>query len=188
MISLMLGRQPGQGGAQHLVAVFLLQHHARVVRRVGDGGLDLSSSSASVRRRQRRDRLEAGDREEPGRHRGAAFEPAGLAPHVEEHVAHEVLGQRLVADEAQQPAVDRRAMARANSVCMASRSPSPMRATSMSSEEVSTGRGVRRQSGGGSRLGECGQTWKFPWSRPAPSTGRPKVGSKIILRAPAERF
>ena len=55
---------------------------------------------------QRGQRLEAGDRQQPGRDLRAAFELAGGAPHVQEHLADEVFGHRGVAHHAQDEAVD----------------------------------------------------------------------------------
>jgi hypothetical protein len=57
-----------------------------------------------------RKRLETSDRQQPGRNRGASFKPTSLLPHVEEHVAQKVFGDRFVADEPKQPAVDRGAV------------------------------------------------------------------------------
>jgi hypothetical protein len=34
------------------------------------------------------------------------LEPIGLTPHVKKHIAQQVFGDRLIADEAQKPAID----------------------------------------------------------------------------------
>ena len=54
---------------------------------------------------QRGQRLVASDREQPGGDLGLGLEALGLPPHVEEHLAHEVLGQRLVPGQANDEAV-----------------------------------------------------------------------------------
>src|SRR4051794_31270585 len=58
----------------------------------------------------RRERLEAGDREQPSGDGKAAFKAASLLPHVEEHIAQKVFGDGLIADEPEQPTVNRVAM------------------------------------------------------------------------------
>ena len=84
----------------------VLQRGFRVVRRVldelGDFLVQLLGRAAA----QRRERLVAGDRQQPGRHLRARLEPAGLPPHVDEHLAHQVLGRRFVVHEAQKEPVN----------------------------------------------------------------------------------
>jgi hypothetical protein len=52
------------------------------------------------------ERLEAGDREQPSRNGGTAFKAASRLPHVEEHVAQNVLGHGLIADKPEQSTID----------------------------------------------------------------------------------
>ena len=49
---------------------------------------------------RRRKRLETRYGEHPSRYRGTALEPTRLSPDIEEHLADQVLGRRLIADEA----------------------------------------------------------------------------------------
>jgi hypothetical protein len=83
-----------------------------------------------------RERLEARDREQPGGDGGAPLKSASLLPHIEEHIAQEILGHGLVADKPEQP-TETEPRCRAKSACMASLSPAAMRVTSISSEEYS---------------------------------------------------
>ena len=46
-----------------------------------------------------RERLEAGDREQPGAEGGAALIAASLLPHIEEHITQQVFRQGLAADQ-----------------------------------------------------------------------------------------
>jgi hypothetical protein len=69
-----------------------------------------------------------------------------------------------------------------------------MRATSMSSEEVSTAAAYAGPAAADPGWVNAEDMEFSPWSRPAPSTGRPKVGSKnyfarvggTIFKFPAE--
>ena len=86
---------------------FLLQHDLRIVRGIRDGRRNLLVQFRLDPAAARRERLVAGDRQQPGRHRRACLEGAGLAPDVEEHVAQEIFGQRFVVNQSQQPAIQR---------------------------------------------------------------------------------
>ncbi len=55
---------------------------------------------------QRGQRLETGNRQQPGGNLGTAFELAGGAPHVQKHLADEVFGQGGVAHHTQHEAVN----------------------------------------------------------------------------------
>src|SRR5262249_60501595 len=48
---------------------------------------------------ERREGIEARDRQQPCRYRGAAFEPASLTPHIEKYLADHVLRGSLIANE-----------------------------------------------------------------------------------------
>jgi hypothetical protein len=67
-------------------------------------GVARSSSSSSVDRR--RSTVIAGNRQKPRGNLGSGLELGSLTPNVQEHLANEILGSRLVGDEAQQEAVD----------------------------------------------------------------------------------
>ena len=69
----------------------------------------VSSSSASMRRRRAESALKRAI-ESSQVDGGAPFEAAGLLPYIEEHIAQQILGHGLVANEAKQPAVDRGAV------------------------------------------------------------------------------
>jgi hypothetical protein len=55
---------------------------------------------------QYRQRLVAGNRQKPRGNLGSGLELGSLTPNVQEHLANEILGSRLVGDEAQQEPVD----------------------------------------------------------------------------------
>src|SRR4029078_4130008 len=80
----------------------------RIVRRVGDGSLDmlieLRISPATARRKS----LVAGYRQKPCRDGRAPFEPASVAPHVQKTFAQKVFGKWCVVDEANEPAINGR--------------------------------------------------------------------------------
>ena len=77
------------------VAVLGVDHGLRIVGGILDRRRHLVVQVLVGAAAQRRQRLVAGDREQPGRNLGLGLEALGLPPHVEEHLAHEVLGQRL---------------------------------------------------------------------------------------------
>jgi hypothetical protein len=102
-----------------------------------------------------------------------AWKPAGLPPHVEEHVAQEILGDGFVADEAAEASGRRGCDTGQTGVCIASRSPPAMRAINISSEEGSPAawQAQRQRIPGG----QMRSTWNFPFSHvPHNQVGRGK--------------
>ena len=65
---------------------------------------------------KRRQRLETGDRQQPGGDPGTAFELSGGAPHVQEYLAGQVFGHGGVAHDPKHEAVNPHAMARIENV------------------------------------------------------------------------
>ena len=100
-----LRRQLCQGLAQELAATLLLQGGLGSVRGIGDCGGNPLVQFRIDPRAPRRQCLVAGDRKQPGRNRCAALERRSLTPDVEKHFAQEIFRDRLVAHNAQQPAV-----------------------------------------------------------------------------------
>jgi hypothetical protein len=96
--------------ADQLSTILLLQGNFRVIRGVGNGGLNRVIQFIVGPTTTRRERLETGNRQQPRQYRGAPFEPIRLPPHVEKHLAQNVLGRGSVLDEAKKPAVDVGAM------------------------------------------------------------------------------
>ena len=90
---------------------FFSRATSAIVCAVGHSGLDRLVKLRIGPTAAGRERLEAGDREQPSGDGGTAFKAASLLPHVEEHVAQKVLGHGLVADEPEQPTINRGAMA-----------------------------------------------------------------------------
>src|SRR5260370_21158123 len=96
--------------AQQFFSLLFRENKLRVVRRMRDRGrkvvVELNVRPATARG----ERLVAGDGQQPSRNRGASLEQASLAPHVEENVAQEVVGEGFVVHQPPQPAVNRQTM------------------------------------------------------------------------------
>src|SRR3954469_21528658 len=110
MICLCSDEKPGQGLAQHLIPGLFRKRRFRIVRSVGDGGLDMLIELRIGPATARRKSLVAGYRYKPCRDGRAPFEPASLTPHVQKDFAQKVFGKRRVVDEANEPSINGRAV------------------------------------------------------------------------------
>ena len=108
----MLGRQSGQALPQHRAFIFLRQRHFRIVGVIFNGRGRLIIQFLLAAPPQRRQRLEAGDAQHPGRDRRASLELFGLPPDVEKHFADQVLRRCFVAHHPQHEPVDADMMTR----------------------------------------------------------------------------
>ena len=98
-------RQMAQALAHDGDPVLLLDGDLGIVGRIRNGGSLIVVELVVLAPAQRGERLEPGDRQDPGRHPAVALELVGVAPHVEEHFADQVFGVRLVTDQAEQEPV-----------------------------------------------------------------------------------
>src|SRR5215472_6350526 len=99
-------RQFCHAGAQDLARVRTIQRGFRRIGLIGDLAHFLLVDVFETPLTQRGQRLEARDRQQPGRHLGAAFELARGAPHIQEDLADEVFGHGGIAHDAQDEAVN----------------------------------------------------------------------------------
>ena len=104
-----LARQPRQAPAQDFTPVLALQRRFQIVAR---SNLDILFQCHIAPAPDRGHRLVAGDGQEPGRGRRAPLEPVCVPPRGDERFAGDVLGQRPVAHEPQDEAVDPGVVAR----------------------------------------------------------------------------
>ena len=92
----MLRRQLGEAFTQHIAAILHLQDLVwsvgNVPTRLGLAFVELQL----IKTWANRESLVTRDRKDPSQDRRAAFESAGLAPYLKEHVAGHVLGQCVV--------------------------------------------------------------------------------------------
>ncbi len=101
-----LGGQLAQRVAQHRTTVLVEENRLRVIGRIHDRVHHAFAQRLGHPPAPRRQRLEACDRQQPGRHRRARLEAIGMAPHVKKDIAEQVLGRRLVTAQANQPTID----------------------------------------------------------------------------------
>ena len=101
MISLCSVDNPVRHCRNHRAFILLRQRDLRIVGLILDLRRRLLIQLLLRPAPQRRQRLEAGDAQHPGRHRRAALEFSGLPPDVEEHLADQVLRRRFVAHQPQ---------------------------------------------------------------------------------------
>ncbi|KTT92367.1 hypothetical protein NS44R_14600 [Mammaliicoccus sciuri] len=99
-------RQLGDASAQDLAGGGAIERGFRRIGAVGDLQHVVLVDVLVLALAQRGQRLEAGDREQPGRDLRAAFELGRGAPDVQEHLADQVLGHGGVAHHAQHEAVN----------------------------------------------------------------------------------
>src|ERR1700738_4325682 len=103
----MLIGEPVQRGNQPLVAIFVLHHGLRIPARIADALGELVVELIVATPSQSRKSLVTGDGEEPRGYRRAALEGCGPSPHIEKDFAENVFSERLVANDANEPAIDR---------------------------------------------------------------------------------
>ncbi len=108
----MLRREPVDAGTQHRAFVLLLRDHFRRVGLVLDGLRRFLVQRRLAALAQFGQRLEAGNRHQPGRDRGAPLERRRLPPGIEEGVGDDVLGDILAPHQAQRETEDAHLMAR----------------------------------------------------------------------------
>ena len=77
---------------EQLGPVLFQQDGFRIIGRVGHGRLNLLVELGIGPAPARGERLEASDRHQPRRDRRATLKAVGLAPHIEKHLAQEILG------------------------------------------------------------------------------------------------
>src|SRR5256886_10787516 len=105
----MFRRKSCEALSQHCTLILRLQRGCGIVRQIFDRGRGLFVQFLVRSTPERRNGLEARDRQQPCRYRRAPFEPASLTPHVEKYLADHVVGGSLIAnqtnDEPQHPHV-----------------------------------------------------------------------------------
>src|SRR5215472_3920210 len=92
----MFRRKSCEALSQHCTLLLLLQRSCGIVRQIFDRGYGLFVQLLVRSTPERRNGLEARDRQQPCRYRRAPFEPASLTPHVEKYLADHVLRCGLV--------------------------------------------------------------------------------------------
>src|SRR6516225_1742332 len=95
----MFRRKSGEALSQHCTLILLLQRGCGTVRQIFDRGCCLFVQLLVPSTPERRNGLEARDRQQPCRYPRAGFEPASLTPYVEKYVADHVLRGSLIANE-----------------------------------------------------------------------------------------
>src|SRR5262249_9402687 len=95
----MFRRKSCEALSQHCTLILLLQRGCGTVRQIFDRGRCLFVQFLVPSTPERRNGLEARDRQQPCRYRRAPFEPASLTPHVEKYLADHVLRGSLIANE-----------------------------------------------------------------------------------------
>src|SRR5262245_4789660 len=95
----MFRRKSSEALSQQCTLVLLLQRSCGIVRQIFDRRCSLLVQLIVPSAPERRNGLEARDRQQPGRYRRAPFEPASLTPHVEKYLADHVLRGSLIANE-----------------------------------------------------------------------------------------
>src|SRR6516164_10526466 len=95
----MFRRKSCEALSQHCTLILLLQRGCGIIRRIFNCGCCLFAQLLVPSTPERRNRLEARDRQQPCRYRRAPFEPTSLTPHVEKYLADHVLRGSLIANE-----------------------------------------------------------------------------------------
>src|SRR6516164_1390613 len=95
----MFRRKSCEALSQHCTLILLLQRGCGIVRQIFDRGCGLFVQLLVPSTSERRNGLEARDRQQPCRYRRAPFEAASLTPHVEKYLADHVLRGSLIANE-----------------------------------------------------------------------------------------
>src|SRR5262249_60004451 len=84
---------------EHCTLVLLLQHGGGIVRWILDRACGLFVQLLVRPAPERREGFEARDGQHPRRYRRTPFEPTSLPPHVEKHLADQVLRRGLIPNE-----------------------------------------------------------------------------------------
>src|SRR5262245_56022085 len=95
----MFRRKSCEALSQHCTLILLLQLGCGIVRQIFNRCCCLFLHLLVPSTPERRNGLEARDRQQPCRYRRAPFEPASLTPHVEKYLADHVLRGNLIANE-----------------------------------------------------------------------------------------
>src|SRR5262245_18741296 len=101
----MVRRKRRQALTQNYTLVLLLQRDLRIVRRILDRRCSLFIQFLGTTPAERRESLVPCNRQEPGRDGGPSLKSIGLTPHVQEHLADQLLCGRRIADETQDKSV-----------------------------------------------------------------------------------
>ena len=107
----MLPRESREAFPQHRTRLLALEGAGRIVRRILYGVRSALVQLLFRAALERREGLQTGDPQEPGRDRGASFKLIGTTPHLEKHVADHVLGESPVAENAQSESIHPHVMA-----------------------------------------------------------------------------